>query len=113
MAMQELIPRVPVADHVVRHAVALVRASRPDSPSAPQGVRDYLSFGAGPRASQSLILGAKARAALDGRFAAQTGDVRAIAPAVLRHRLVMSFRAEAEGVRSDSLIEELLESIRP
>jgi len=113
LALQALIPRVPAADHVVRHAVALVRATRPDAPSAPDAVRQYVSFGAGPRASQALVLGAKARAALDGRFAAETTDVRAIAKAVLRHRLVTSFRAEAEGVKPDTLVAELLESIRP
>nr|MBP7682842.1 MoxR family ATPase [Deltaproteobacteria bacterium] len=113
LSLQALIPRVPAADHVVRHAVALVRASRPDSPSAPDTVREYVSFGAGPRASQALVLGAKARAALDGRFVAETTDVRAIAKAVLRHRLVTSFRAEAEGVKPDTLVAELLESIRP
>ncbi|MEZ4323670.1 MAG: MoxR family ATPase [Polyangiales bacterium] len=113
LALQALVPRVPIADHVVRHAVALVRATRPDAPSAPDAVREYVTFGAGPRASQALVLGAKARAALDGRFAAETTDVRAIAKAVLRHRLVVSFRAESEGVRPDTLIDQLLESIRP
>ena len=113
LALQALVPRIPVADHVVRHAVALVRATRPDAPSAPDAVREYVTFGAGPRASQALVLGAKARAALDGRFAAETTDVRAIARAVLRHRLVTSFRAESEGVRPDGLIGELLESVRP
>lgn len=111
IALQELVPRVPVADHVLSHAVALARASRPDDESAPEIVRHFISFGAGPRASQALILGAKARAVLDGRFAAEVDDVRALARPVLRHRLVPNFRAEAEGVRAPDVIEGILASI--
>ncbi|MCB9603746.1 MAG: MoxR family ATPase [Sandaracinus sp.] len=110
--LQELVPRVPVADHVVAHAVALARASRP-SEGAPSLVREYLSFGAGPRASQALVLGAKARAVLDGRFAAEVEDVRALAAPTLRHRLVPSFRAEAEGVRTDDVVAAILDSVAP
>ena len=111
LEMQALVPRVPAADHVVAHAVALVRASRPDNPMAPTAVRDYVSFGAGPRASQALVLSAKARAVLDGRFAAELEDVRALAPPVLRHRLVPSFRAEAEGIRPVAVIEAILAEV--
>jgi MoxR-like ATPase len=110
LELQALVRRVPVAPHVIAHAVHLVRASRPGEPGAAERVKAYVSFGAGPRASQALILAAKARAVLDGRYAAEIDDVRALALPILRHRLVMSFRAEAEGVRPAHLIEELLRS---
>ena len=113
IALQALVPRVPVAPHVVEHAVALARASRPDTHSAPERVKSFVAFGAGPRASQALIVGAKARAVLDGRFAAEIDDVRALAHPVLRHRIVASFRAEAEGVRATDVIEAILESVSP
>ena len=112
LALQELVPRVPVAPHVVEHAVALVRASRPDGKSPPEVVKSYVAFGAGPRASQALILGAKARAVLDGRFAAEVDDVRALAHPVLRHRIVASFRAEAEGVKATDVITAILAAVR-
>ena len=112
LALQELVPRVPVAPHVVEHAVALVRASRPDGESPPEVVKSYVAFGAGPRASQALILGAKARAVLDGRFAAEVDDVRALAHPVLRHRIVASFRAEAEGVKATDVITAILAAVR-
>jgi MoxR-like ATPase len=111
LALQELVPRVPVAPHVVEHAVALVRASRPDGESPPEVVKSYVAFGAGPRASQALILGAKARAVLDGRFAAEVDDVRALAHPVLRHRIVASFRAEAEGVKATDVITAILAAV--
>ena len=117
--LQNLIPRIPAADHVLRYAVNLVRASRPKdkagqpNPNAPASIRDYLSFGAGPRASQALIVGAKARAALDGRFAAEIEDIQALAAPTLRHRLVPNFRANAEGVSTPQLIEGLVASIAP
>jgi MoxR-like ATPase len=113
LALQELVPRVPVAPHVVEHAVALVRASRPDQEGAPETVKSYVAFGAGPRASQALIVGAKARAVLDGRFAAEVDDVRALAHPVLRHRVVASFRAEAEGVKATDVIDAVLEAVAP
>src|SRR5262249_31266344 len=96
--LQELVLRVPVADHVVRYAVALARASRPQEAGAPQFVRDYVAWGAGPRASQFLILAGKARAILDGRFAVSSDDVRALAAPTLVHRIVPNFHAEAERV---------------
>jgi MoxR-like ATPase len=108
LALQELVPRVPVAPHVVEHAVALVRASRPEDASASERVKKYVAFGAGPRASQALIAGAKARAVLDGRFAAEIDDVRALALPVLRHRIVPSFRAEADGIKPRAMVDELL-----
>jgi len=110
--IQALVRRVPVAPHVIEHAVKLVRASRPNEPGAQDRVKAYVSFGAGPRASQALILAAKARAVLSGRYAAEIEDVRALALPILRHRLVMSFRAEAEGVRADDVIETLLQTQR-
>jgi MoxR-like ATPase len=113
LALQALVPRVPVAPHVLAHAVALVRASRPTDESASERVKKYVAFGAGPRASQALIAGAKARAVLDGRFAAEVDDVRALALPVLRHRIVPSFRAEADGVRPRTIVEELLETTKP
>jgi MoxR-like ATPase len=113
LELQTLVRRVPVAQHVIAHAVQLVRASRPSEPGVQDKVKAYVAFGAGPRASQALILAAKARAVLSGRYAAEVEDVRALALPVLRHRLVMSFRAEAEGVRPADLIETLLQSVRP
>ncbi len=113
IAFQDLVPRVPVADHVVQHAVSLARGSRPDDHRAPELVRKNVAFGAGPRASQGLILGAKARAVLHGRFAAEVEDVRALVEPVLTHRLVMNFRAEAEGVTSLDVIESIKRSIEP
>ncbi|MDQ3036828.1 MAG: MoxR family ATPase [Myxococcota bacterium] len=110
--LQELVPRVPVAPHVIEHAVKLVRLSRPGSPDAPDFVKQFVAFGAGPRASQGLVLGAKARAVLDGRFAAEIEDVRALAAPVLRHRIVASFRAEAEGVRAADLVAKLLDATK-
>jgi MoxR-like ATPase len=109
LALQDLVPRVPAADHVIEFAVRLVRSSRPDDPGATERVKRYVSWGAGPRATQMLVLAAKARTLLRGRFAVDLGDVAALAPAVLRHRLVLSFEAEAEGVRADELIAELIE----
>jgi MoxR-like ATPase len=106
--LQDLVPRVPVAPHVIEHAVKLVRLSRPEERGAPESTRSFVAYGAGPRASQALVIGAKARAVLDGRFAAEIEDVRALATPVLRHRIVPSFRAEAEGVRASDLVTRLL-----
>jgi len=111
-ALQELVLRVPAPDSVVRYAVELVRRSRPKAEGAPDFVDQYLSWGAGPRASQYLVIGAKARAILDGRFAATVEDVRALARPVLRHRVLTNFHAEAEGVTSLSIIEKLLELVK-
>ncbi len=111
-ALQELVLRVPVTDSVVRYAVELVRRSRPKAEGAPDFVDQYLGWGAGPRASQYLVIGAKARAILDGRYAATIDDVRALARPVLRHRLLTNFHAEAEGVNSSALIERLLALVK-
>jgi MoxR-like ATPase len=111
--LQELVPRVPAADHVVRHAVELARLTRPKEPGAPDFVRDLVEWGAGPRASQYLVLAAKARAVLDGRVAASVEDVRALARPVLVHRVITNFRAESDGVSSEDVVDRLLEKVRP
>ena len=111
LALQQLVRRVPVADHVFVYARDLVRASRPDQPEATPLVRKCVSWGAGPRAGQSLILAAKARAVLQGRYHAGIADVRQVAKPVLRHRIVTTFHAEAEGVDPDKVIEHLLGAV--
>jgi MoxR-like ATPase len=108
--LQGLVRRVPVAPHVVRYAVKLARASRPGE-GAPAFVTNWVTWGAGPRASQFLVLGAKCRAVLGGRFAPGIDDVRAVAPMVLRHRIVTNFTAEAEGVRSDRVVSDLIAAV--
>ncbi|MBL0321231.1 MAG: AAA family ATPase [Candidatus Kapabacteria bacterium] len=110
IAFQDLVRRIPVADNVVEHAVKLVRSTRPVADS-PKIVKDFVGYGAGPRASQYLVLGAKSRAALTGRFTPSIEDVNSVAASVLRHRLVTNFSAEAEGVSSDRIVEELIRSI--
>jgi MoxR-like ATPase len=110
--LQGLVRRVPVAPSLVSFAVRLVRSTRPSDPDAPAAVRRFVSWGAGPRASQYLTLGAKARAAMDGRGVPNHEDVRAVAPAVLRHRVVTNFQAEAEGRTPADLVDELLEASR-
>jgi MoxR-like ATPase len=110
--LQDLVRRVPVAPHVIEYAVKLARASRPEDPSAPEIVRHYVAFGAGPRASQALILGAKARAVLEGRYAAEVEDVRALIAPIMRHRLVMNFRGEAEGVPALRVLETIAAELR-
>ena len=100
--------RIPVGDHVFRYAAQLVRQTRPNEPEAPAFVKENLSWGAGPRASQYLVLGAKARAALYGRNYATTEDVAAVALPVLRHRIVTNFNAEAEGLTTDKIVQKLL-----
>jgi MoxR-like ATPase len=109
--LQNLVLRVPVADHVVRFAVKLCRSSRPTSESAPPMVRQFLSWGVGPRASQYLVLAGKARAILKGRYAVRIEDIRALCQPVFQHRLVRNFHAEAEGVSVEMIIVHLLESI--
>lgn len=110
---QDLVHRVPVSDHVAAYAVRIARATRPDAPDTPESVRGGVSWGVGPRASQYLILGGKARAILSGRYTPTTDDVKAIAPAVLKHRVVLNFRAEAEGIKPDDIIWEILDKIDP
>ena len=113
LGFQELVRRVPAAPYVVEYAVSLARASRPGDETAPDFVRHYVEWGAGPRASQYLILGARARALLRGRYAATIEDVKALAEPVLRHRILVNFRGQAEGHDSVSLIGRLLEAVAP
>lgn len=105
---QDLIRRIPVPDNVLEYAVKLVGKTRKDSDLAPQLTKDFISWGAGPRASQYLIVGAKCHAALNGRFSPDIDDVKAVAKPILRHRIVRNYRAEAEGYSNDRLIEELM-----
>lgn len=107
---QDLVRYVPIADNVIEYAVKLVAKSRPKNPNAPEYVKKYISYGAGPRASQYLVLGAKVRALLDGRYTPNIEDIRALATSVLRHRLVMNFNAEAEGVSTLELIGRLTQN---
>ena len=107
--LQNLVRRVPVADEVINAAVSLVRNTRPNYEESPSFIRESISWGAGPRASQYLILGAKTRAILDGRPTPEIADVRALAKPVLRHRLVTNFNAEAEGIGTVDIVERLLE----
>jgi MoxR-like ATPase len=109
--MQDLVRRVPVADHVVKYAVALARATRPKVAGAPAVVRDYVAWGAGPRASQFLVLAAKSRAVLDGRFAVSVDDIAALARPTLQHRLILNYRAEAEGLRAADIVLRLLAAV--
>jgi MoxR-like ATPase len=111
-ALQSLIPRIPVTEEAVELAVALGRATRPRDPRAPREATEYVRFGAGPRGSQALVLAAKARAALNGQAAADVDDVRALIVPVLRHRLVLSYRAEAEGVRDVDVLQKVEAALR-
>ena len=108
--LHALVRKVELRDEVIRYAMELVRRSRVRTPVAPAFVREWLSWGAGPRATQFLLVGAKARAMLRGRPDARPGDVRAVAPAVLRHRILPSYHAEAEAVNADDIVLELLET---
>ena len=102
---------MPVADAVVRYAVKLVSASRPQNPQAPAFIRQWVSWGAGLRASQNLILAGKVRALLQGRYNVSYGDIRALAHPVLRHRILLNFHAEAERMDVASIIDNLLDSV--
>lgn len=111
LSLQQLVRRVPVADEVVRYAMRLARSTRPGQPGTPDWVNRYLTWGAGPRASQFLVLGAKAWAVLQGRAFVSPADIAAVAFAVLRHRIVLNFNAEAEGLTADAFLKRLMESI--
>lgn len=111
VALQHLVRRMPAAEFLMRYAMHLARRTRPREEEAPDFIREYVSWGAGPRASQALVLAAKARAALHGRPCAGLADVQAAAFPVLRHRLVINFNAEAEGLRPDDIIARLLQTI--
>jgi MoxR-like ATPase len=111
LSYQQLVRRVPVAENVVSFAVKLVSSSRPDSEHAPEFIKEWIDWGAGPRASQYLILGAKTKAALDGRPSPNISDIRELALPVLRHRILPNFNAESEGVSTDEILIKLLDTI--
>jgi MoxR-like ATPase len=107
--LQQLVRRVPVTDHVIQYTLALVRQTRVGEPGSPKFIRDWLAWGAGPRAVQNLILGGKARALLHGRSHVQTEDIQSLAYPVLRHRILTNFTAASEGITADSVVEKLLQ----
>jgi MoxR-like ATPase len=111
LEMSRIVRRVPVADHLARYAIQFVRRTRVSRNDVPEMVRNYVSWGAGPRASQNLILAAKARAVLHGRYYVSGEDIRAMAAPVLRHRLVTNFNAEADGLKPDDIVAHLAETI--
>jgi len=111
IALQDIVRRVPVADHVIRYAMKLVRLTRVSKGDCPKFMQDNVSWGAGPRASQYLILGGKARAILQGRYHVSTEDIAAVALPALRHRIITNFNAEAEGINSDKIIKQLLDFV--
>jgi MoxR-like ATPase len=110
LRIQRTIRRIPASEHVVSYAVRIARSTRPETSELPF-VKDYVSWGAGPRASQFMILGAKTRALLHGNLTPSAADVRAVAPSVLRHRVITNFTAEAEGIKVDQLIGRILEAV--
>ena len=112
IAYQQLVRRVPVPDHIFDYAVKIVRRTRPKSADAPQWIKDFVGWGAGPRAVQYLILGAKARAALRGGYMVSLEDIEAVAPSVLTHRVITNFAAESQGMTSRSVIDRLVEEMR-
>lgn len=105
---QQLIRRIPVANNVIEYAVSLVSKTRPDNDRADDYVKNYLDWGAGPRASQNLILAAKTHAAFNGKFSPDIEDVKAVATGILRHRIIKNYKAEAEGITEEKIIEKLL-----
>jgi MoxR-like ATPase len=111
IALQEIVRKVPVADHAARYAVRLIRSTRREKDQVPDFIREYVSWGAGPRASQYLVLAAKARAVLHGHFHVSVDDIRSVANPVLRHRIITNFNAEAEGLKSDDIVERLINTI--
>ena len=110
-ALQRIIRKIPVSQHVIDYSVNLTRATRPKDPTAPDFVKNYLTWGAGPRAAQYLVLGAKSRALLHGRFNVAAEDVRAVIHPVMRHRMFTNFNADAEGVSADDVIDLLLSAV--
>ncbi len=107
LAVQSLVRRIPVPDNVVNYAVNLVNSTRPSLPSSSDFVKQYMDWGAGPRASQNLILGAKAHAAVQGKFSPDIEDVKAVALGILRHRIIKNYKAEAEGITEEAIIKKL------
>jgi MoxR-like ATPase len=111
VAFQRLVRKVPVAEPVMRHALDIVRASRPKSSTSPDAIKKWAAFGASVRAAQHLVLGGKARALTNGRYHVSFEDIRALAHPVLRHRVLTNFHAQSEGVTSDTLVDRLLEAV--
>ena len=111
IAFQRLVRRVPIADAVTRYALSLVRTSRPKSPQAPESVKKWVAFGASVRAAQYLVLGAKARALCSGRYHVSFEDIRSLAHPVMRHRVLTNFRAESEGIHTDTIVDELIQQV--
>ena len=112
LRLQEIVRKVPAAEHIVRYAVELVRSTRPSDDSCPDSIKKWVSWGAGPRASQYLVLGAKARAVIQGRYHISCEDIKAVAKPVLRHRVLTSFTAEADGINSLYIIDEILKIVK-
>ena len=108
MKHQQLIRKIPVADNVMEYVVKLVAKTRPNTKYATERVNQFISWGAGPRASQFLVIGAKCHAAINGKFSPDIEDVKAVAEPILRHRMVKNYKAEAEGLSIEQLIQELL-----
>jgi MoxR-like ATPase len=113
LAMQQLVRRVPAARHVTDYAVRLLQATHPTDPDAPESVKRFVASGGSPRGAQALVLASKIRALFEGRFAAAVDDVKAVAKPALRHRVLLNFEGEAEGVKTDAVIDELLVKIAP
>ena len=111
--MQELVRKVPASSHVIGYAVRLLRASRPREPEALPFIKDWVEWGAGPRASQHLILAAKAKAIMDGRYVASVEDVKAVIRPILKHRIITNFKAQAESITSLEVIDHLLKEVNP
>jgi MoxR-like ATPase len=112
MRYHDVVKKVPVADDLIRYAVRLAAATRPGQPGTPDFVNQWVSWGAGLRAAQSLVLGAKARALLEGRAHASPADIRALVHPTLRHRVLLSYRAAADGVTVETIISRLLEHVK-
>ena len=113
LAMQLLARAVPIAPYVTAYAVALLAATHPDQPRAPQLVREYVRYGGSPRGAQALVAGSKVRALLDGRYNVSVEDLRAVALPALRHRVILNFEGEAEGVTADAIIRTILDAVAP
>ncbi len=113
LLLQKIVRKVPIAESIVDYAVALSRGSRPNNPEAPDFIKDWVNWGSGPRASQYLVLGAKARAIMHSRYHVSHDDIKAVAKPVLRHRILTNFNAEADGITSLDIIDRLLEIIEP
>jgi len=111
LEMQDIVRKVPVAPYVIRYAMKFTRLTRKDKGQVPSFIKDYVTWGAGPRATQYLVMGAKARAVLHGRYYVSCEDIRAVAVPVLRHRILTNFNAEAEGIKPEDLIRRLTDII--